>query len=107
MNIQEVEQKTGLERGNIRFYEKEGLLHPARQSNGYRDYSQEDIQTLLRIKLLRQLNISLGEIGQMQQQPGAFAGGPQPKTGGHSSGGGFLGAGGRDLPCHPGYRRGI
>ncbi|WP_274953481.1 MerR family transcriptional regulator [Angelakisella massiliensis] len=69
MNIQEVEQKTGLERGNIRFYEKEGLLHPARQSNGYRDYSQEDIQTLLRIKLLRQLNISLGEIGQMQQQP--------------------------------------
>lgn len=62
MTIKEVEERTGLDRGNIRFYEKEGLLDPQRLENGYRDYSEEDVQILLRIKLLRSLHISLEEI---------------------------------------------
>ena len=44
MTIKEVEQKTGLSRSNIRFYEKEKLLNPVRnERNGYREYSFEDI----------------------------------------------------------------
>lgn len=53
MNIKEIEQRSGLTRANIRYYEQEGLLRPARQENKYRDYSDEDLETLLRIALLR------------------------------------------------------
>lgn len=44
MTIKEVEQITGLARSNIRFYEKEKLINPERNSgNGYRDYSESRI----------------------------------------------------------------
>lgn len=66
MTIKDVEARTGLERANIRFYEKEGLLSPARAENGYWDYSEEDVQALLRIKLLRQVRLTLEEIKALQ-----------------------------------------
>ena len=59
MTVKEVEERTGLPRANIRYYESEGLIHPARGENGYRDYRQEDVDTLLKIKLLRQVGFSL------------------------------------------------
>lgn len=62
MTIKELETRTGMERANIRFYEKEGLLSPKRLDNGYRDYSEEDADLLLRIKLLRSLHLPLDEI---------------------------------------------
>ena len=62
MTIKEMESLCGMTRANIRFYESEGLLTPARNQNGYRDYSEEDAQVLKRIKLLRTLHISLEEI---------------------------------------------
>ncbi|MBO5670574.1 MAG: MerR family transcriptional regulator, partial [Clostridia bacterium] len=67
MTIKEMEARTGLDRANIRFYEKEGLLAPGRLANGYRDYTEQDADTLLRIKLLRSLHISLDEIRALQQ----------------------------------------
>ena len=66
MTIRELEQKSGLERANIRFYEKEKLLNPVRRENGYRDYSEEDLQTLRRICLFRRLQFSLEEIRSLQ-----------------------------------------
>lgn len=66
MTIKEIESATGLARANIRYYESEGLIHPNRGSNGYRDYSQEDLDTLLKIKLLRQLRFSLEDIRALQ-----------------------------------------
>ena len=66
MNIKEIEQRSGLTRANIRYYEQEGLLTPARQENRYRDYSEEDLETLLRIALLRSLGFSLDEIRRLQ-----------------------------------------
>ena len=62
MNIRQVEEKTGLQRANVRFYEQEGLLCPLRLPNGYRDYSEQDVQILLRIRLLRQLGVSIEDI---------------------------------------------
>lgn len=45
MKIKEVEKRTGITSHNIRFYEKEGLLNPSRNlSNGYREYTEADIQ---------------------------------------------------------------
>ena len=34
MTIKELEQEIGMDRANIRFYEKEGLIHPVRRKNG-------------------------------------------------------------------------
>ena len=62
MTIQEIERRAGLERANIRFYEREGLVTPARRENGYRDYSEEDLALLLKVKLLRRLGFSLEAI---------------------------------------------
>lgn len=62
MTIKEIEKLSGMKRANIRFYELEGLITPKRMDNGCRDYSENDLQVLLRIKLLRSLHISLDEI---------------------------------------------
>ena len=67
MTIREAEARTGLDRATIRFYEKQGLFTPWRLENGYRDYSEADIATLLRIKLLRELGVTLEEIRSLQQ----------------------------------------
>lgn len=68
MKINEVEAIVGVTRRNIRFYEKEGLLNPARNhQNGYREYSDTEVEELERIKLLRKLGVPLDEIRRMQQ----------------------------------------
>lgn len=67
MRINEVEALVGITKKNIRFYEGEGLLTPRRSSeNGYRDYGEDEVETLRRIKLLRKLGVPLEEIRQMQ-----------------------------------------
>lgn len=66
MTIKEIEQLTGLPRANVRYYEAEGLIHPARRENGYRVYSQEDAAMLLKIRLLRCLDISLEDVKAIQ-----------------------------------------
>lgn len=68
MKINEVEQLIGITKRNIRFYEKEGLLAPGRDAaNGYRNYSDADVEALRKIKLLRKLDMPMEEIRKMQQ----------------------------------------
>ena len=63
MTIKEVEKQTGLARSNIRFYEKERLLQPSRNDkNGYRDYSEHDVEDIKKIAYLRTLEISVEDI---------------------------------------------
>lgn len=66
MTIKELERRTGLPRTSIRFYEQEGFLHPERRENNYRDYSEDDVRTLEKIKLLRQLSLDLDDIHRLQ-----------------------------------------
>ena len=66
MKINEVEAAVGVTKKNIRFYEEEGLLSPRREpGNGYRIYSQADMERLRRIKLLRKLDVPLADIRAM------------------------------------------
>lgn len=66
MKINEVEALAGITKKNIRFYEEQGLLSPRRNSeNGYRDYGEEEVAILKRIKLLRKLGVPIEEIRQM------------------------------------------
>ncbi len=62
MTIKEIEDLSGMTRANIRFYESQGLLTPARDTNGYRNYTEKDLETLNRIRLLRTLHLSLDDI---------------------------------------------
>lgn len=63
MTIKEVEDRTGLTRSNIRFYEKEKLIEPSRNDkNGYRDYSEKDVENIIKIAYLRTLEISIEDI---------------------------------------------
>ena len=68
MNINELERLTGITKQNIRFYEKKGLLHPARNSeNNYREYTKEDLTRLKAVKLLRKLDLPLEDIRKILQ----------------------------------------
>lgn len=72
MLIQELEVKSGLPRATIRYYEKEGILNPSRLENGYRVYSQDDLDQLMKIHLLRELGMSLDTIRRLQKGEGDF-----------------------------------
>ena len=58
MKIKQVEELVGITSKNIRFYENQGLLTPERAENGYREYHEQNIEALKKIKLLRKLGIS-------------------------------------------------
>lgn len=63
MNINEVSKEVGITRENIRFYEREGLVIPDRDSgNNYRNYSKADVERLRKIRLLRSLYIPVADI---------------------------------------------
>ena len=72
MTIKDIEERSGLPRANIRYYEGEGLLSPTRSPNGYRDYSEDDLATLMKVKLLRELGCSLEEIAALQREEAAL-----------------------------------
>ena len=66
MKINEIESIVGITKKNIRFYEEQGLLSPKRNlENGYRDYGEDEVEILQRIKLLRKLGVPIEEIRKM------------------------------------------
>lgn len=62
MRTGEVEKLTEVKEANIKFYEREGLINPRRNENGYRDFSDEDVKIINRIKTLRMLDVPIPEI---------------------------------------------
>ena len=62
MKTNEVEKALGLTKHAILYYEKEGLITPKRNDNGYRNYDESDLQTLQLIKFLRNIDISIDDI---------------------------------------------
>ncbi len=62
MLINETSKLTKLTKKAIEYYTLQGLVSPSTMSNGYRDYSQQDIERLSKISVLRKLGISTEEI---------------------------------------------
>lgn len=62
MKINDASRTSGLSRDMIRHYEKLGLINPKRLSNGYRDYSDDDLYLLTVIKYLSNLGVPLKSI---------------------------------------------
>jgi MerR family transcriptional regulator, copper efflux regulator len=70
MKINEVSKKTGLSISTIRFYEKQNLIPEkfvSRDSNNYRNYSEDIIEYLLMIKTVHSVGFSLTEIKDIQK----------------------------------------
>lgn len=62
MLINEVSNLTGLTKKAISYYEKQGLINPKKNNNGYREYSDKHIALLNEISLYRKLDISIKDI---------------------------------------------
>ena len=61
MNIGRAAELTNLPAKTIRFYEEIELIKPQRASNGYRDYSDDDIHRLKFLQRARSLGFSIDE----------------------------------------------
>lgn len=63
MRIAELEQRTGVNRHTLRYYEKEGLLlEVIRGENNYRDYPEKAVERVTMVSQLKELGFSLREI---------------------------------------------
>ena len=62
-SIQEVSQRTGLSAHTLRYYEKEGLIASVERSpGGFRQYTDEDLESLGLVCCLKNTGMSLEEI---------------------------------------------
>lgn len=70
MRIQEVIKKTGLSRRTIYYYIDQKLIVPAVDaSNGYHDFSMQDVQKLLIVRKLREAGLPLADISSILIHP--------------------------------------
>ena len=65
MLINEVSKRTGLTKKAIEYYIDQDLILPSILDNGYRDFSQEDVEQLKKIAILRKLGISIDDINKV------------------------------------------
>lgn len=69
MKINEVMKATGLTKKAIYYYENEGLIHPMKiPGNNYRIYTEKDVRRLIRINILRRLDVPIKSIAGLLNQ---------------------------------------
>ena len=75
MTIKDVEERTGLSCSNIRFMKRKNLLSlRENESNGYRNYSENDVENIKYIAYLRTLGISIEDIRSIISEKSNIAG---------------------------------
>ncbi len=62
MRSSEAAERLGVTPSTIKYYEELGLLSPRRSSSNYREYVDDDLERVERIRHLRQLGFSLSAI---------------------------------------------
>ena len=66
MNIGTAASESGVSAKTIRYYESIGLIPPARRAeNGYRNYTEFDVETLRFIQHSRRLGFSVKDVGNL------------------------------------------
>lgn len=61
MLLKEVMQKSGLTRKQIEILQQKGLIHPTREENGYRNYTEQDLKMLKQVNFLKKFEFTLDE----------------------------------------------
>ena len=74
MTIKTLEERTGLSRSNIRFMKGKTYWAFEKWSNGYRDYSENDVENIKKIAYLRTLGISIEDIRSIISEKSNIAG---------------------------------
>lgn len=60
MNIKEVSEKYSISTDTLRYYERIGVIPPVtRDKNGYRDFSEKDLNWVYFAKVLRQAGVTI------------------------------------------------
>lgn len=67
MLLNEIVEEVGMTKRAIKYYEEKGLLKVEKDSNGYRNYSRQDVEALKRISLYRKLGIGIKDIQKLLQ----------------------------------------
>ncbi|MFQ5690836.1 MAG: heavy metal-responsive transcriptional regulator [Gemmatimonadota bacterium] len=68
MRIGELAREAGVSTDTIRYYEREGLIGPARRaSNGYRDYGVEALEDLVFIRKAQCIGLKLRDIREVME----------------------------------------
>ena len=65
MRINEVVKLTGVSARTLQYYDKIGLLIPQKLDNGYRDYTEENLEKLQKILFYRFLKFKLNDIKEL------------------------------------------
>lgn len=65
MYINEASKKSGTTKKAIEYYCQKGLLDPAVSDKGYRIFSDEDVEKLKKISLLRSLGVAVANIPEL------------------------------------------
>ncbi len=65
MKIDEASMQSGLTKDIIRFYEKKGLINIARDNNGYRNFTLNDIYNIITIRQYNSSGVSLDQIKEL------------------------------------------
>lgn len=73
MLLHEVCRECGLTKKAIEYYAEQGLIHPAVMENGYRDFSENDVERLSKIGVLRGLGLAVSDIRTVLDQHGGEA----------------------------------
>lgn len=63
MNVSQIARRAGVSVHAVRYYARRGLLHPQRDAgNGYRRFSEADLQCIAFIRRTQRFGLSLAEI---------------------------------------------
>lgn len=62
MRISEVTERTGISSRLLRYYEEQGLLTPARNASGYRNYGDQDVEDARHVRQLLDAGLSTATI---------------------------------------------
>lgn len=62
MLLNEIIEEVGMTKRAVKYYEEKGLLTVQKDSNGYRNYTDQDVEVLKRISVYRKLGIGIKDI---------------------------------------------
>ena len=62
MLLNDIVKEVGMTKRAVKYYEEKGLLTVKKDANGYRNYSDQDVEVLRKISLYRKLGIGLKDI---------------------------------------------